>query len=199
MHVVNRNQAPERDVALSVAIETLYPANTLEPALLLTGSWYAVHTRAQHEKAVAHRLCERGVQTFLPTVNEVHRWKDRKKTVELPLFSCYLFVRLLPRNEDRQKVLRTDSVLGLVGAQGVGSPIPDKQIDSIRILVEEKIPFCSHPFLKIGQRVRIRGGALDGIEGIFLSRQGERRLVLSVNGMHRSFSIQVEGYEVEAI
>ena len=51
--------------------------------------WYAVLTRARHEKAAAHRLGERGVPTFLPTVTEVHRWNDRKKTVELPLFSCY--------------------------------------------------------------------------------------------------------------
>jgi transcription antitermination factor NusG len=184
---------------LDAATQTLYPAIPTESGLQTPGSWYAVLTRAQHEKAVAHRLCERGVQTFLPTFHEMHRWKDRKKIVELPLFSCYLFARLLPRNEDRQRVLRTDSVLALVGAQGIGTPIPDSQIDAVRILVQEKLPFTSHPFLKVGQRVRIRGGALDGIEGIFVSRQGERRLVLSVDAMHRSLSIQVEGYEVEPI
>jgi transcriptional antiterminator RfaH len=162
-------------------------------------SWYAVHTRAQHEKAVAHRLRERGVTTFLPTFTEVHRWNDRRKTIELPLFSCYLFVKLMPRNEDRQRVLRTDSVLGLVGAQGFGTPIPNEQIDSVRILVDEKLPCCSHPFLKTGQRVRIRGGALEGLEGIFLSRHGERRLIISVDAMQRSLAIQVEGYEVEPI
>ena len=66
-------------------------------------NWYAVHTRAAHERAVAHRLRDRGVTTFLPTFTEVHRWKDRRKTLELPLFSCYLFVKLLPRNEERQE------------------------------------------------------------------------------------------------
>jgi transcription termination/antitermination protein NusG len=161
--------------------------------------WYAVHIRAQHEKAVAHRLRERGVTTFLPTFTEVHRWKDRRKTIELPLFSCYLFVKLMPHNEDRQRVLRTDSVLGLVGAHGLGAPIPSEQIDAIRILVQEKLPCCSYPFLKIGQRVRIRGGALEGLEGIFLSRHGERRLIISVDAMQRSLAIQVEGYEVEPI
>jgi transcription antitermination factor NusG len=162
-------------------------------------NWYAVHTRARHERAVALRLGERGVTTFLPTVTEVHRWNDRKKTIELPLFSCYLFVRLMPRNEERQRVLRTDSVLGLVGALGVGTPIPNEQINAVRILVSERLPCCSHPFLKVGQRVRIRGGALEGLEGIFLSRHGERRLIISVDAMQRSLAIQVEGYEVEPI
>jgi transcription antitermination factor NusG len=184
---------------LNAPTQTVYEATPASLALDTSERWYAILTRAQHEKAVAHRLAERGVETFLPTVRETHRWKDRKKVVELPLFSCYLFVKLMPRNEDRQRVLRTDSVLGLVGAQGFGTPIPDSQIDSVRILVQEKLPFCTHPFLKVGQRVRIRGGALNGIEGIFVSRQGERRLVLSVDAMHRSLSIQVEGYEVEPI
>lgn len=102
-------------------------------------------------------------------------------------------------NEERQRVLCTDSVLGLVGAQGVGTAIPDEQIDAVRILVGGRVPCCPHPFLKTGQRVRIRGGALEGLEGIFLSRQGERRLIISVDAMHRSLAIQVEGYDVEPI
>jgi len=162
-------------------------------------NWYAVLTRARHEKAAAHRLGERGVTTFLPTVTEVHRWNDRKKTVELPLFSCYLFVKLMPGNEERQRVLRTDSVLGLVGTQGLGTPIPNDQIDAVRTLVSEHLPCCSHPFLKTGQRVRIRGGALEGIEGILLSRNGNRRLIISVDAMQRSLAIQVEGYDVEPV
>jgi transcription termination/antitermination protein NusG len=162
-------------------------------------NWYAVHTRARHESAVALRLRERGVTVFLPTVTEVHRWNDRRKIVKLPLFSCYLFVRLMPNNEERQRVLRTDSVLGLVGTQAVGTPIPNEQIEAVRILVEHELPSCSHPFLKAGQRVRIRGGALEGLEGIFLSHHGERKLIISVDAMQRSLAIQVEGYEVEAI
>jgi transcription antitermination factor NusG len=96
-------------------------------------------------------------------------------------------------------VLRTDSVLGLVGTQAVGTPIPKEQIEAVRILVEHELPSCSHPFLKAGQRVRIRGGALEGLEGIFLSHHGERKLIISVDAMQRSLAIQVEGYEVEAI
>jgi transcription antitermination factor NusG len=161
--------------------------------------WYAVLTRARHEKHVAQRLCERGVTTFLPTIHQVHRWADRSKKVELPLFNCYLFVRFIPGNEERQKVLRTDSVLALVGAQGLGTPIPSEQINAVRVLVNQKVPYCSHPFLKTGQRVRIRGGALEGLEGILHSQKGDRRLIISVDAMQRSLAIQVEGYNVEPV
>jgi transcription antitermination factor NusG len=137
--------------------------------------------------------------TFLPTVTEVHRWNDRRKTVKLPLFKCYLFVKLMPSNEERQRVLRIDSVLGLVGTHGLGTPIPNEQIDAVRTLVNEQLPCCSHPFLKTGQRVRVRGGALRGVEGILLSRRGDRRLIISVDAMQRSLAVQIEGYDVEPV
>lgn len=162
-------------------------------------NWYGVQTRARHEKVVAGRLREKGVATFFPTVTEVHRWSDRKKTVELPLFSCYLFVKLMPCNEDRQRVLRVDSVLSLVGTDRMGTPIPNEQIDAVRLLVKEKLSYSCHPYLTVGQRVRVRSGALDGMEGILLSRKGDSKLIISVDAMQRSLAIQIDGYDVEPI
>ena len=160
-------------------------------------SWYGLHTRPRHEKIVAQRLAERGVTSFLPVVNEVHKWSDRKKTVQVPLFSCYVFAKFTPNRVDRLRVLRVDGVFGLVGAKGEGTPIPDEQIDAVRSLVETQLPWSSHPFLKIGQRVRIRSGVLDGLEGILVSRNGDRSLVISVDAIQRSLAVRVEGYEVE--
>jgi len=162
-------------------------------------SWYAVQTRPRHERAVASLLSRKGVTTFLPTVTEVHRWSDRKKIVELPLFACYLFVKLGLGNEDRQKVLRIDSVLGFAGNPGHGTPIPDDQIDAIRTLMDKRMPYSCHPFLKTGQRVRIRNGALHGIEGILLSRKGDHRLIISIDAMQRSLAIQIDGFDVEPV
>ena len=161
-------------------------------------NWYAVQTRARHEKVVVQRLQQRGITTFLPITTEVHRWSDRKKIVELPLFSCYVFAKIAPTNLDRVRVLRVDGVLGLVGSSGQGTPIPDEQIESVRILLEERLPWSSHPFLKIGQRVRIRSGALDGMEGILVARNGNETLVISVDAIQRSLAVRVEGYAVEA-
>jgi transcription antitermination factor NusG len=160
-------------------------------------TWYALLTRSRHEKIVAHRLRERGVTAFLPLVTEVRRWSDRKKTVEFPLFSCYVFAKLIPTNEGRLEALRIDGVFSIVGSRAEGTPIPDEQIDAVRRLIEERLPWHSHPFLKIGQRVRIRSGALDGVEGILVSRSGGSTLVISIDAIQRSLAVRVEGYDVE--
>jgi transcription antitermination factor NusG len=161
-------------------------------------NWYALHCRPRHEKTVTQSLIDRGVETFLPTITEVHRWSDRKKSVELPLFSCYVFARFATNRSDRLRVLRVGGVLGLVGSHGEGAPIPNEQIDAVRTLVEGTLPWSTYPFLKIGQRVRIRGGALEGIEGILVSRNGNHTLVISVDAIQRSLAVRVEGYQVEA-
>jgi transcription antitermination factor NusG len=162
-------------------------------------NWYGLQTRPRHEKIVMQRLEERGVTTFLPLVTEEHRWSDRKKSVQMPLFSCYVFAKFVPNRSERLRVLRVEGVFGLIGARGEGAPIPDEQIDAVRNVVEGQLPWSSHPFLKIGQRVRIRSGALNGLEGILVSRNGDRTLVISVDAIQRSLAVRVEGYEVEPI
>lgn len=182
--------------ASGFSLEPSQSAPPIEPAAEI---WYGLQTRPRHEKMVIQRLEERGVTTFLPLVTEVHRWSDRKKSVQMPLFSCYVFAKFVPNRVERLRVLRVDGVIGLVGDRGEGAPIPDDQIDAVRSLVDGHIPWSSHPFLKIGQRVRIRSGALDGMEGILVSRNGDRTLVISVDAIQRSLAVRVEGYEVEAV
>jgi transcription antitermination factor NusG len=162
-------------------------------------SWYAVHTRARHEKVVAQRLTEQGVTTFLPMITEVHRWSDRKKSVELPLFGCYVFVKLPSTGEERLRVLRIDSVFKFVGARGLGTPIAEAQIDAVRTLIGQQLPWSAHPFLQIGQRVRVRGGALDGVEGILLSRNDDNTLVVSIDAIQRSLAVRIQGYDLEPV
>ena len=94
--------------------------------------WYALHTRARHEKTVERRLRDQGMETFVPTTVEVHRWSDRKKKVEVPLFSCYVFIRCALSAEDRTHVYQVESVHGFVGVRGASLPIPDGQIEGIR-------------------------------------------------------------------
>jgi len=161
--------------------------------------WYAVRTRPRHEKRTASELEQKGITTFLPLVVETHRWSDRRKKVEVPLFSGYIFVNILAHAESRVSVLRTAGVLHLVGNQGHGAPIPDSQIEQIRTLLESKIPFASHPFLKVGQRIRIRGGCLEGMEGILSAQKGGERLVILVDGIQRALSICLDGYDVEPV
>jgi len=160
-------------------------------------SWYAVQTRARHERVVVQRFQEKGLATFLPTYTEMRRWSDRWKSVELPLFSCYVFVKMMATNEDRLRVLCTDSVFDFVGTPRYGTPIPDDQVEAVRRIVTERMNWETFPFLKIGQRVRIRSGSLAGVEGILVSRQGKRSVVVSVDAIQRSLAVRVEGYEIE--
>jgi transcription antitermination factor NusG len=173
---------------------------TPDPLAMIDPSrWYAIHTRARHEKTVMTRLQQQGITAFLPTITEVRRWSDRRKCIECPLFSCYAFVHLSWVPELRAKVVRTDGVLGFVGFCGGAIPVPDIEIQNIRTLLTSMAPYTLYPFLKIGQHVRIRGGALDGIEGILLARNGNNRLVISVEPIQRSLAINIDGYSVEAV
>ena len=160
-------------------------------------SWYAVHTMARHEKRVAAQFEEKRVCTFLPLLRQTHRWSDRRSTVEVPMFGCYAFVRIAQTTEERLKVLRTPGVLGFVGSERQGTPIPEEQIESLRIAINEKIPCFPHDFISAGRRVRIRGGSLDSVEGILVRQAGGESLVLSVELLHRSVAIRLEGYCVE--
>jgi transcriptional antiterminator NusG len=161
--------------------------------------WYAIRTRSRHEKMVARQLHGQEIEAFLPLCNEVHRWSDRRKEVGLPLFPGYAFVRLVYSPEERVRVLRTFGVAGFVGTQGKGIAIPDRQIEDIRILLSQNVPFKSHSALQIGQKVRIRGGSLDGVEGILQSQKNERVLVICIEPIQRAISVDLEGYDVEVI
>jgi transcription antitermination factor NusG len=161
--------------------------------------WYAVKTRSRHEKVVATQLESRDVPSFLPLVTQVHRWSDRKKMVQVPLFPGYTFVRIVPSPEEYIRVLRVHGVSSFVGIHGQGTPIPDKQIADIQMLLSSTAAYSVCPFLKVGQKVRIRGGCLDGVEGLLVARNGDRNLLISVEPMQRSLAIDIRGYNVEAI
>jgi transcription antitermination factor NusG len=167
--------------------------------LLTQPRWYAVRTRSRHEKLVARQLENQGIESFLPVVTRVRSWSDRRKEVETPLFSGYAFLRVIHSSDDRVRVLRTQGVVSFVGVHGSGIPIPDHQIEDIRTLVASRIPYEERPFLRVGQRVRVRGGALDGIEGILVAENGDRSLVISVEPIQRSVCVRVAGYDVEAV
>jgi transcription antitermination factor NusG len=175
---------------------SVFPALYFEPE---ESHWYAIHTMARHEKWIAQQLQEKRVFTFLPLLQQIHRWSDRWSRVELPLFSCYAFVRITQRAEERLKVLRTPGVLGFVGSERQGTPIPEQQIESLRTAINGKIPCAVHPFIGAGQRVRLRGGSLDGVEGILVRQDGEQSVVVSVELLRRSVSMLVEGYDIELV
>jgi transcription antitermination factor NusG len=96
-------------------------------------------------------------------------------------------------------VLSTLGVYGFVGAGGIALPIPDKQILDIRTVVENRVPFTPYPFLRIGQRVRVRGGCLDGIEGTLVSMNSDHSVVVSIELVRRSLAVRITGYDFDLV
>jgi transcription antitermination factor NusG len=161
--------------------------------------WYALYTRPRHEKTVAASLQQKGVTTFLPLLSRVHRWSDRRKTVQVSLFPGYTFVRIAATPEAYVQVLQTTGVVSFVGNARCGEPIPDKQIEDIQMLFANQVPCAIFPFLQVGQRVRVCGGCLDGIEGRLVTLKGDRSLVISVESISHSIAIRLDGYDVEIL
>jgi transcriptional antiterminator NusG len=161
--------------------------------------WYAIRTRSRHEKVATRELEAQGVPVFLPLMTSVRQWSDRKTKVEMPLFPGYAFVRVNFLSPDRVRVLQATGVVNFVGPKPGEASIPDEQIESIRTILLRKIPVEEHPFLSLGQRIRVRSGSLSGVEGILVAVKGTRTLVISVEPIQRSVSINLEDYEVETV
>ncbi len=161
--------------------------------------WYAIQTRRRFEKKAASQLQNKGLETFLPLVKQVHRWSDRRQIVEEPLFPGYGFVRLSDSPACRLRVLQTAGVNGFVMMNGSPVPIPEQQLEDVRLLLAHEIACRAYPFLKAGQRVRIRGGCLDGLEGILISENKDHSLVISIESIQRSIALRIDGYDVKPV
>lgn len=157
--------------------------------------WYAIGTRHRCEKKVVQQLSRMGIETFLPQREEVHYWSDRRKTISVPLFAGYTFARMDGSRQTRLRVLKAAGVIGVVSAMGQAVPVPSEQVEHLRRLLQYKVPCSLHAFLQVGQRVRIRGGCLHGIEGILTG--ASKNLVVSFDCLQRSLSVRIEGYELE--
>lgn len=159
--------------------------------------WFAVYTRHQHEKMVACSLSGKGFETFLPLYNTAHRWKDRVKQLSLPLFPNYVFIQ--GGLERRADILSTLGIYDFVRASGRPAPIPSEEIEAVRRVVEKGLNAEPHPFLRVGDRVRLTSGPLEGIEGILLRKKSFYRLILSVDLLARSIAVEVDAADVERV
>ncbi|HZU22608.1 MAG TPA: UpxY family transcription antiterminator [Terriglobales bacterium] len=181
--------------ATSACAFTAYTPQTFEIAE--PSQWYAIHVRARHEKKVADELRGRGIEVLLPLQAQKTRWSDRWKVIEKPLFPCYVFLNAPLVREVRLSVLRLYGALSIVGTHSGPLPIPQREIEAVRRVLAQELTVSSHPYCSVGQRIRVRGGALDGLEGILTEADGEKRMVLSIQTVQRSVSVSINGYEIE--
>jgi transcription antitermination factor NusG len=161
-----------------------------------SANWFAAYTNSHHEKCVALHLGERQIESFLPLYATRHRWRNRcTMTVELPLFPNYVFVRIDAR--ERRRVLEVPGVLSLVGFGRTLAPLPDFEIEALRSgLGQRKIE--PHPYLVIGERVRIKAGPMMGLEGVLVRKKNNFRVVLALDVIMQCVAVEVDADDLES-
>jgi transcription antitermination factor NusG len=157
--------------------------------------WYAASTRSNHEKTVASQLVARGVEHFLPTYTSVRRWKDRRVTLQLPLFPGYIFVHMALA--DRMAVVTVPGVARLVGFDGTPVALPEQEITTLRTSLAKGFQAAPHPYLVVGRRVRVKSGALAGLSGILMRHKGNFRVVVSIDLLRQAAAVEVPCEDLE--
>ena len=161
-------------------------------------SWYAVKTRSNYEHRVAQDLTRKGVDCYLPIFRELHTWKDREKVVEVPVFRGYVFTNLEDIAAARLKVLGSDGVACILGTASAPTPIPDEEIEAVRYMLSKTSGRClAHPLFQEGAWVRVKRGALRGLEGTLTRTKNQTRLVVSVTLLSQSISAEVSVADIE--
>jgi transcription antitermination factor NusG len=159
--------------------------------------WFAVYTTCRHEKRVAQHMEQREIEHFLPLYRTQRKWKDGTRAMlDLPLFPGYVFVRI--DQSARVSVLEVPGVVSIIGTASRPAPLPDFEVETLRAGLDP-IKVEPHPFMTIGQRVRIKIGPLAGIEGIVVRRKGGLRVVLTLDLLMQSIAIEVNGDDVELV
>ena len=157
--------------------------------------WFAIWTRSRHEQTVREELELRGVEAFLPTITKWSRWKDRKKKIDWPLFPGYCFARFAP--ESRLPVLKCNGVVSIVSFNGEPAPIPEQEIDSLRLLVATDLAYDPCPLIREGMMVEVVHGPLRGIIGRLVRKGSHARLVLAVDLIGQAVSVEVDAADVK--
>ena len=169
------------------SVATFHGTATMSPESDWQNSaWYAAYTCARHEKHVSRQLQDCAIESFLPTCHSVRRWKDRRKEIELPL-----------ANDDRIRVPQIPGVVRFVSFSGKPARLENSEIESLRSGVVNGIQAEPHPFLKVGERVRVKHGPLAGTEGILLRKKDRLRLVISLALIMRSIATEVQAADLE--
>jgi transcription antitermination factor NusG len=159
--------------------------------------WFAAYTTPRHEKHISHVLQERNVETFLPLYRTLRQWKKRAPVMlELPLFPCYLFVRI--SRSARGTVLGLPGILSIVGSPKEPWPLSQPEIEALR-LSAARGKAEPHPYVKVGERVRVKTGSMAGVEGIVVRKKNEFRFVLTLEAIMRSVAVEVDASDLESV
>lgn len=156
--------------------------------------WFALYTKARAEKKVHEELQQKGIEVYLPLRKELRQWSDRKKWIETPVISSYIFVNI-PKN-DYRRVFEAKGVVSYVSRKGKAVVIPKREIEAMRRAVESNLTLnVELSAIRKGQRITITSGPLKGITGEVLDFQGDKKLLLRIS--HIGYTLVVNLNEDE--
>ena len=162
-------------------------------------NWFAAYVKSRHEFLTNKELHKKGIETFLPFIQKLSQWKDRKKAVHFPLFPGYLFVYVCPNPQNFLNVLRTRGVVTLVSLESnYPTAISDEEVNSLKILIENGDDFDIYPHLQEGTPIRIRQGPLKGAEGFLTKKKDKNMFFVNVNLLGRSLGLEIYADDIEA-
>lgn len=166
--------------------------NELDP------KWYAVYTRPRFEKQVLKGLLDQGIDAYLPLIKTMRQWSDRKKMVEIPLFSSYVFVNINRRSYDQ--VLQTHGVVKYISFEGKAATIPSEQIDNLRIIVNsnEKVE-TTWETRKKGDIVMVTAGTLKGLRGELITDGDRKKVLVRIDSIDQNLTVEVHPSLIEKI
>ena len=162
-------------------------------------AWFAVQTGYRCEQRVALGLTTKGLETYLPLLSETHQWKDRRKLVDVPAFSGYLFVHFEPSLRNRVKVLETSGVVRLLGGNHTPNRVDDGEIESLRRTLASGLPCDKWDALVPGALVKVKRGPLAGVQGRLVRIKNSFRLVVSISVFSQAISTELGLHDVEAV
>jgi transcription antitermination factor NusG len=143
--------------------------------------WYVVYTVPRSEKKVNDRFEDEGIESYLPTYRTIRQWSDRKKSVEVPLFNSYVFVRVV--ENDLFKVLKIPGVVKLVYYLTKPAIVRQKEIDSIKEFLRQTEGYSYT--IKKGDKVEISSGLLQGVYGEVI-RIGKTKIIIQIEQLGAS-------------
>jgi transcription antitermination factor NusG len=168
------------------------------PSATQQANWFALYTTSRHEKRVAQHLSHRDIECYLPLYRSRRKWSDGSRvTLELPLFPGYVFVHI--RRNERKDVLAVPGALAVVeGTGGEPASLPDATIDALRSGLDSRSAM-PYPLMAVGRRVRVRSGALAGLEGFVVRNKNGFRVVMTLEHIMKSYAVEVDLEDLELL
>ncbi len=159
--------------------------------------WHVAYTRPKSERKVASSISNLGIESYLPMHKVIRQWSDRKKKLELPLFPCYIFVKV--DDVMRNNLFSIKELVKFVSIERRPVILREKEILTIKRVLGEEADVSNEEYFQQGMKVRIKHGQFAGLEGVVIKKRGSERLLIKIDSLMKAYSFNVATHHIEAM